>query len=63
MSRQGSRARRLVRCVRCGQMVSKDTVQWGSVGWVGGSCLASELSRARNEVPNTGVSDTRVGED
>jgi hypothetical protein len=63
MSRQGSRARRLVRCVRCGQMVSKDTAQLGAIGWVGGSCLASELSRARNETPNTGASEIIVGED
>lgn len=53
MPSRSRRARQLVRCVHCGRMVSKDTANRGENGWVGGSCLRSELAGSRNESPNT----------
>lgn len=53
MGSSSLRSRQLVRCVRCGQMVSRATAQQGDGGWVGGSCLKNALAAARNAAPNT----------
>lgn len=49
------RSRELIRCARCGQLVSKENSLPVDNGFVGGACLQSLLSSLRNgEVATVG---------
>lgn len=53
MGSRSLRARQLVVCARCGQMVSRATAAQVEGGWVGGSCLRRELATVRSMSSNT----------
>lgn len=48
MSVRTGRARTLVRCIDCGQPVSKNNAQVVENGYVGGTCLAKRIAQARS---------------